>query len=54
MYYLVYDNTTFRVFGFFYNVKMAEARVKELKRTDPLVTPTVLPYSMSVYMDTSL
>lgn len=32
MFYLVYDNVTHRVYGFFYNEKMAEAGSKNLKR----------------------
>lgn len=54
MFYLVYDNVTHRVYGFFYNEKMAEARIKELKKTAPQADPVVLPYNMSVYTDIPL
>lgn len=54
MFYLVYDNVTYRVYGFFYNEKTAEARIKELKKTNPQATPAVLPYNMSTYIDTPL
>lgn len=54
MFYLVYDPTTFIVYGFFHNEKMADSRVKDLKKTNPDATLKVFPYNMNVYISNQL
>jgi hypothetical protein len=54
MFYLVYDPTTFKVYGFFHNTELAKNRIKELKKTNPEVSVKLYPYNMNVYIEDSL
>ena len=54
MFYLVYDPSTYIVYGFFPNNEMAKGRIKDLNKSNPEVKPKIFPYNMNVYINDKL